>query len=131
MNNHALDNKKEWRKFGIGLGFLLALIALVQYFKSNPMFSCLAIAAVCVLAFACFLPIVIKPFYILFSYIGQWIGWMMTRVILILLFFGVFTLLGLFLRFFGKRFLNIKYPQQAQSFWISTEETATNFEEQF
>jgi hypothetical protein len=131
MNKDKLNNKKEWRTFGIGLAVLLVLIALVQFVKSNPMFPYFALAGAFILFFAFVLPIVIKPLFILFSYIGHCLGWLMTRIILTLLFFGIFTLLGLIMRLSGKRFLNIEYPQQVQSFWINTEKTTTNFEEQF
>ena len=44
------------------------------------------------------------------------LGWVMTRIILSLLFYGIISPLGIFARILGKDFLNIKKSQKS-SFW--------------
>ena len=67
-----------------------------------------------------------------FSFVMSWI---MTRVILIVLFYGVVTPIALLARLFGKRFLDMSYHAPSrQSYWRKqAEETAekTRYEKQF
>ena len=44
------------------------------------------------------------------------IGWIMTRIILAILFFFIITAIGALARLFGKDFLNLK-PDNRDSFW--------------
>ena len=62
------------------------------------------------------------------------LGWIMTRVILSLLFYVVFTSIGLTLRFFGKQFLELRWDKSKESYWnFRTEEhlKKENYEKQF
>ena len=45
------------------------------------------------------------------------LGWFMTRVILSLLFYVVFTSIGLTLRLFGKQFLELRWDKSKESYW--------------
>lgn len=63
-------------------------------------------------------------------------GWIMTRVILIVLFYGVVTPIALLARLFGKRFLDTSYRGPSrQSYWHEREKEAntetTRYEKQF
>ena len=131
MNNGKIIAEKELRSFAIGLAVILTLIASVQFLKSKAVFPYLAAAGIVAFIIAFFFPVKIKPVYMLFSRLGYCMGWLMTRIILAVLFFFVFTVMGLSMRLFGKRFLNIKFPQHPQSLWITAENKDTNFEEQF
>ena len=61
------------------------------------------------------------------------IGWIMTRVILSVLFFSIITFIGLFTRLLGKDFLNLK-SKNNESYWnIRNKEYELNqdYEKQF
>ena len=45
------------------------------------------------------------------------LGWIMTRVILSLLFFGVLTPIGIILRLFGKQFIELKWNKTKSTYW--------------
>ena len=58
----------------------------------------------------------------------------MTRLILSLLFYVVFTSIGLTLRLFGKQFLELRWDKSKESYWNSrTNENLQNknYEKQF
>ncbi len=81
-------------------------------------------------------PIVVKPVFILFLYIAHVMGWVMTRLILGILFYLVITPIGLLGKLFGKRFLDLKFPGKHESYWIETdklvrEEGVNSYENQF
>lgn len=131
MDTSKFNVKKEWRSFGKGLAIILAVIAVVQYFKGVSFFPCFAAAGVIVMAAALTFPLLLKPLYILFSCVGQLMGWVMTRFILSVLFFVIFTVLGLIMRFFGKRFLNVQFPVRKESLWIDKDQRESHYNEQF
>lgn len=49
--------------------------------------------------------------------IGSAINWVMTRVILTILFFGILTPVALFARISGKQFLDTKKDPSRKSYW--------------
>jgi hypothetical protein len=123
MDKTKFDNKKEWRKFGIGLGIILSVIATIQLIIGRELYPYFYGVGLIVFLVGLVLPILLKPVFILFSYIGFVLGWFMTRVILSVLFYLVFTTIGLILRLFGKHFLDIKFDKKADSYrwWLLSE----------
>ena len=53
-------------------------------------------------------PILLKPFYKIWMIFAVIIGWIMTRIILSVLFFSIITIIGIFTRLIGKDFLNLE-----------------------
>ena len=49
--------------------------------------------------------------------IGSAMNWVMTRVILVILFFGILTPLALIARLMGKQFLDIQKDHPQKSYW--------------
>jgi hypothetical protein len=131
MDTSKFNVKKEWRSFGKGLALILAVIAVVQYFKHVAFFPYFFAAGVIIMIVALTCPLFLKPLYILFSCLGQLFGWVMTRLILSVLFFIIFTFLGLTMRLFGKRFLDIQFPQQKTTLWIEKDKKGCDYTEQF
>ncbi|MBN2000850.1 hypothetical protein JW935_25090 [candidate division KSB1 bacterium] len=132
MDKSKFTDKKEWRKFGYGVAVILALIATVQLLTGKTLFPYFYITAAVFSVCALLLPIVLKPIYILFSYLGLILGWIMTRVILTVMFYLVFTLIGFTVRLFQKQVLDIKLQKNSPSYWIDRkEDQKINFENQF
>ena len=66
--------------------------------------------------------------------VGIILGWFMTRVILSLLFYLVFTPIGLILRFFGKQFLELSWDNSKESYWnfrVNEDIKKGSYEKQF
>ena len=62
------------------------------------------------------------------------VGWIMTRIILILLYFILVTPIGLLFRLFGKQFLDLRGDENQKSYWdlrIEEEKTKNRYENQF
>jgi hypothetical protein len=62
------------------------------------------------------------------------LGWVMTRVILFLTFYLMITPLGLLMRLFGYRFLDLSWGDRRETFWHSRpsqEPPAMHYERQF
>ncbi len=123
MDKSKFNVKREWRKFGIALGLILAVIATILLIKKKGTYIYFYGAGLFFVLAALAVPIIVKPVFILFLYIAHVLGWVMTRVLLSILFYLVMTPIGLVGRLFGKRFLDMTFSRQEESYWIeSTDE---------
>ena len=121
MDKSKFNVKSEWKKFAIGLSIILAAIATVQLITGNSLYVYFFASSLIILIIGITVPIVIKPLFIIFSYLGLVLGWIMTRVILIILFIAVVTPIGLIAKLFRKKFLDTKFGTNQDSYWIETE----------
>ncbi len=79
-------------------------------------------------------PIILWPLQKIWMMVAVILGWVMTRIILSILFYLVITPISLLGRLFGKRFLDLKIDRSATSYWIKRENKPTepaDFEKQF
>lgn len=123
MQPRLKENPREWKKFGLVLFALPALIAALAawrelWWPATAMATAgIAGAALAILwQFPRALRSVYRTGMTVSFHVGQTIG----QFLLAILFFLVFTPLGLFLRFAGKDPLNLQKPAQNKpsSFWI-------------
>ena len=61
-------------------------------------------------------PSILKPIYKIWMIFAVMIGWIMTRLILSVLFYTIITSIGILIRIIGKDFLNLKLKDQ-ESYW--------------
>ena len=128
------SEKSDLRKFGITIGVILLIIAGFLFWKEKESFQILLTFGVtlCILGIA--IPFILKPIYWVWMIFATILGWIMTRVILSLLFYIIFTPIGLILRFFGKQFLELRWDKSKESYWnFRTNEhlIKENYEKQF
>ena len=111
------SEKSDLRKFGITIGIILLIIAGFLFWKEKESFQILLTFGVtlCILGIA--IPFILKPIYWVWMIFATILGWIMTRVILSLLFYIIFTPIGLIPRFFGKQFLELKWDKSKESYW--------------
>jgi len=134
MDTSKFGDRREWRKFGIGLSIILAILGTIQWIRGISLFPIFYSIAGIVLASGLLFPIILKPLFILFSYIGFALGWVMTRVILSALFFLVLTPIGLLSRLVKKRYLQTDIGTNETTYWKAhREQTASkeHFEKQY
>ena len=134
MDKSKFNDKKEWRKFGIGLGIIFGIIATIQLLKGHSVYPYFYGAGSTVLLAGFVAPILIKPLFIGFSYLGLVLGWISTRVILMLVFFLLLTPISLLLRMTGKKFMSMGPDRKLSSYWIERNKTFAQpetFETQF
>ena len=111
------SEKGDLRKFGITIGIILITIAVLLLWKekkSNEIFIVIG-TLLCLTGFI--LPIILKPFYFAWMTFSVIMGWIMTRVILSLVFYGIITPIGLLSRLVGKKFLNLKLNKSDDTYW--------------
>ena len=122
------------RKFGITVGLILLVIAGLQFWKEKDSFQPILIIGIILLASGLAIPIILKPVYWVWMIFATILGWVMTRVILSLLFFVVVTPIGLILRMFRKQFLELKWDTTQNTYWNyrpTNEYNLKSYEKQF
>ena len=111
------SEKSDLRKFGITIGVILLIIAGFLFWKEKESFQILLTFGItsCILGIA--IPFILKPIYWVWMIFATILGWIMTRVILSLLFYIIVTPIGLIPRFFGKQFLELRWDKSKESYW--------------
>ena len=128
------SEKSDLRNFGIIVGIILLIISGFLFWKEKESLQIFLAIGITLFLTAIAIPFVLKPVYWIWMIFAIILGWFMTRVILSLLFYVVFTSIGLTLRFFGKQFLELRWDKSKESYWnFRTNEHLQNenYEKQF
>ena len=128
------SEKKDLRNFGITFGVVLGVLAGALWWKGKDTYSIFVILSLVFFFFGFVLPSLLKPLQKTWMAFAAILGWFMTRVILSLLFYVVFTSIGVISRLFGKKFLDLKMSVSEKSYWIPRKARPfdkSNYEKQF
>ena len=122
-------DKVTLRKFGIGLFVLLAAFGAVSYWKGGAAYSYLVPTAVAALAVSLIIPIALKYIFLPWMALATVIGWVMTRVILITLYYLIITPFSLIIKLAGKDLLDEKLEPHRKSYWVPRDKRTISKEE--
>ena len=128
------SEKRDLRNFGITIGIILLIISGFLFWKEKESFQIFLTIGITFLLTAVAIPVILKPVYWIWMIFAVVLGWFMTRLILSLLFYIIFTSIGLTLRLFGKQFLELRWDNSKESYWnFRTNEhlKKENYEKQF
>ena len=128
------SEKSDLQKFGIIIGIILLIISGFLFWKEKESFQIFLAIGIILFLTTIALPSVLQPVYWIWMIFAIILGWFMTRVILSLLFYVVFTSIGLTLRFFGKQFLELRWDKSKESYWnfrTNEQQQNENYEKQF
>ena len=128
------SKKNDLKNFGLIIGALLIAIVMLLFWKEKQSYDILMIVGVVLCVTSLILPVIFKPFYIAWMTFAVILGWIMTRVILSLVFYGIITPTGLFSRLVGKEFLNLKLNKTENTYWNHRRKHSlkkANYEKQF
>ena len=110
--------KREIKKFGMGLTVLLCFIGGWQLYKGNiNVYVWFFGFAGLVLVLSFFAPIILKPLYKVTRTVGDAIGWVNTRILLGIIFYVIFTPIGILSRLLRKDLLDKRLNKDAKSYW--------------
>jgi hypothetical protein len=125
---------KELRQFGFTIAAALCVIGCWLWWKESQWPVYLFIAAGVLLLPAMFFPGLLKPFHRLWMTLGLCMGWVVTGVLMIVLFYLVVTPLGLLMKLRGRDPLKRRFDRETGSYWIPRDAGAAdkkNYERQF
>lgn len=110
--------RKELRKFGLVMGFVLALIAGILFWNEHAGFQYFIAAAVALAGAGLLAPVILKPLFHAWMTLAVLMNFVMTRVILTLMFYGVFTPAAILLKLLAKDPLRRKLNKRAATYWV-------------
>ena len=128
------SGKKELRNFGLTIGIIFFLIAGFLFYKNHDLFITITYIAGIFIGFGIILPQILKPIYLIWMIFALAIGWIMTRLILSLLFFVIMSFIRLIAGVLGKDFLELYRSKQSESYWnhrVSEIEKNQDYEKQY
>jgi len=109
--------RKDTRNFGLTVGLALVVLGGVFWWLGKTFFLYLIIGGMVLILCGFLVPSVLKPLQKAWMALAMILGWVMTRVILSVLFFLLFTTMGVAARLFGKKFLSLKWKRAEESYW--------------
>jgi len=133
LKNIRTDSKAI-RDFGMLIGFILLIIAGILFYKEREFYLLIITFGIAFIGLGLGMPIIVKPFYLVWMNFAVLLGWFMTRLILGLLFYIIVSPIGLFARLFGKEFLDLKTSSLNRSYWNYKDNDSIshqNYEKQF
>jgi len=127
-------DKKSLRKFGITMGVAFLVVTLLILIKHRYSIMPTVIISALFFVVAVLAPLVLKPAYIAWMRFAFVLGWINTRLVLAVMFYLIFTPIGICLRLFGKDLLDRKPENGKYSYWRKKEAAVFNprdYERQF
>jgi len=123
--------KKELRKFGLSIGIALGLLGGLFFLRQKDYYFYFFVFSGVFLLLSLVMPTKLEPLQKIWMGLAVVIGWLISRIILVLLLYLVVTPIGILARMFGKDFLNNKIDLTAQSYWIDRVPKIENYENQY
>lgn len=127
-------SKNELRKFGTILTAALAIWGGYFLMRGKGHEFWFFGVSACIALATALLPISLAPVHTAFMAFSRVSGWVVTRLILIVLFYTILTPIGIVGRLLGKHFLDVKMDASRGSYWIATQPKAREreiYERQF
>ena len=131
--NNIKFGRKDLKNFGYTIGFILLIISVFLFVRERDSSIYFFSLGLIFIGSGIIIPTVLKPAYKIWMSFAVIIGWIMTRIILSVLFYLIISTIGIFARLFGKDFLNLK-SKNNESYWnIRNKEYELNqdYEKQF
>jgi hypothetical protein len=125
---------RELRKFGLMVGGVFAGLGLLAWVRGKPHFPWLLTPGAGLMLLGLIFPRSLKPVYLAWMSVALVLGFIVSHVILVLLFLLAITPIGLAARLCGRDFLRLKIDRSASSYWLRREQTAkskADYERQF
>lgn len=131
---HIDKSDKAVKKTSVTVGIVLLIITFTLWYYGKTSFIYFgAVGGLFIILSYIAVPL-LRPFHMAWMMLALILGWFMSRVILIILFYLVFTPIGLAAKIFGKRFLEMKIDKSAETYWEKRESIAKqpiDYERQF
>jgi len=128
------ESRTDLRKFGLTIGIVLLLISSLLLWLGKSSWPFWGMIGLVFILSALLFPLILRPFNKIWMSLAIVLGWLMTRVILTILFYFVLTPLRFIALIFNKRFLNFRIDRSSESYWETREKKPfdpSTYERQF
>ena len=114
---HIKETKRDLRKFGLTVGGVLAAIAVLLFYFERPSAIYFAIIGGFLILAGIIYPKILKLLNKVWMSLAIVLGFIMSRVILTVLFYLVLTPISFLAKLVGKKFMVLKYDKSAKTYW--------------
>jgi hypothetical protein len=114
---HIKEEKKDLRKFGLTVGTVLAVLGSLLFYFEKPSAIYFAVIGGLLILFGVLFQQLLKPLNRIWMSLAIILGFIMSRVILTILFYLVLTPIGILAKLVGKKFMTLKYDKSAETYW--------------
>ncbi|MFH0772447.1 MAG: SxtJ family membrane protein [Candidatus Omnitrophota bacterium] len=127
-------DKNDLKNFGLTMGAVFFILSLTCYFKGKAVWPAIFGISIILFAFGIIAPALLRQVYLNWMRFASVLGWVNTRVILLVIFYAVFMPIGLIGKLFGADPLDRKIEKDKKSYWLKKEDKPFNpldYERQF
>jgi hypothetical protein len=125
---------KAVRKTGLTVGIVLILISFLLWYLGKTTFIYFSMIGGLFIILAIIAISILRPFHKLWMMLALAMGFVMSRVILTLLFYIVLTPVGIMAKIFGKKFMPLGFDKNAKTYWekrSTTSKQQIDYDRQF
>ncbi len=114
---HIDKSDEAVKKTGITVGVVLILISLFLWYLGTTSFIYFSIIGGLFVILAFIAIPILRPFHKIWMMLALLMGFVMSRVILTLLYYLVLTPIGLVAKLVGKKFMPLGFDKNASTYW--------------
>lgn len=118
---HIDQSNEAVKKTGLTVGVVLILISLLLWYLGKSSFVYFSIIGGLFVILSLIAIPVLRPFHKLWMMLALAMGFVMSRVILTILFYLVLTPIGLLAKIVGKKFMPLGFDKSATTYWEKRE----------
>ena len=111
------ETKKDLRKFGVTVGGVLLAVGVVLFYFEKPSAIYFTVIGGLLILFGVLFPKILKPLNRIWMSLAIILGFIMSRVILTILFYLILTPIAILAKLVGKRFMILKYDSSVKTYW--------------
>jgi hypothetical protein len=113
------DNRREIRNFGLIVGGIFSLIGVWPYFKGEDPRLWAVVIGGALIALGSVLPQSLAPVHRAWMFVGHIMGWINTRILLAIVFYGVITPIGMARRWFSADTINHSFDTSLATYRVT------------
>ena len=114
-----LATRKELRQFGLLVGGIFTIIGLWPLvFRNEPLRLWAVAPGGLLIVFGSILPHVLAPIHKGWMWLGHILGWINTRILLGIVYYGLITPIGIFFRVMGKDSMRQVFAKESQTYRV-------------
>lgn len=115
------STEKDMQNFSRMVGGMFVLIGVLLFLFGGERFAYFFVVGGVLLLLGVLAPHLLRPVQYIWMYSAVVMGWVMTRVVLGVLFYLIVTPLGFCMRMAGKQFLIMQWESKTSSYWTLRE----------
>jgi hypothetical protein len=131
---HIDNSDNAVKKTGLTVGVVLILISLLLWYLGKSSFVYFSSIGGLFVIFSFIAIPILRPFHRLWMMLALAMGFVMSRVILTILFYLILTPIGLLAKIVGKKFMPLGFDKNATTYWEKRESAVKqqiDYERQF